>query len=228
MSALIFRDPGIPDGEKSVYTVGVASQPATLDIISVIGHDRDEYLSIIQANSGDGAFAITVEQRFQRTDDHMRAAGYRAETRSGATVVSREEAHFIDTTHLQLGEGIAPFPAELMPLAGGLTLLRGLHFTEGAETDVALWLAFSVHIPVCVKVEHRTVVDAPIGPIDCWQLRLRPRLSGLNPMLEKMLSGFLPAATVHVEAAPPHRTVRFSFPTGPRPWDPRGVMELVA
>ncbi|MFC9894866.1 hypothetical protein ACFVMC_14360 [Nocardia sp. NPDC127579] len=227
MNDSVFRDPGIPDGEKCVYTVSVADEPPGLDIVSVIGHDDADYLSIVQAGSGDGAFAITVEQRFQRAGEHLRAASYRAETRSGGTVVSREQALFLGTTHLQIGDGIAPFPAELMPLAGGLTLLRGLELTEGAETDIALWLAFSVHIPLTARVEKRTVVEVPAGQIDCWQIRLRPRLSGLSVMIEKVLGSFLPAGVAHIEADRPHRLVRFGFPTGPRPWDPRGLMELV-
>ncbi|MET8654561.1 hypothetical protein [Nocardia aurea] len=224
----LFRDPGIPDGEKCVYTVAVAQGPPALDLVGVIDHDGHGYRSTIRAGSGDGDFTITVEQRFQRTGDRLRAATYRAETRSGATVVSREEANFLGTAHLQIGDGVAPFPADLMPLAGGLTLLRGLEFIEGAEENIALWLAFSVHIPLSTKVEQRTVVEVPAGRIDCWQIRLRPRLSGLNSLLEKMLGGFLPPVVAHVEAAPPHRLIRVDFPTGPMPWDPRGSMELVS
>ncbi|WP_157101204.1 hypothetical protein [Nocardia shimofusensis] len=224
----IFRDPGIPDGEKCVYAVSVADGPPALDLTSVIGHDGDSYRSILQAGSGDGHFALTVEQRFQRVDDRLRAATYRAETRSGATVVSREEADFLGTTHLQIGDGIAAFPEDLMPLAGGLTLLRGLDFAEGVEENIPLWLAFSVHVPISAKVEQCTVVEVPAGAIDCWQVRLRPRLTGLNSMLEKMLGGLLPPAVAHIEAAAPHRMVRLGFPTGPMPWDPRGVMELVS
>jgi len=227
MSDSIFRDPGIHDGEKSVYAVSVADQPAAVDVVSVIGHDSDGYRSIIEAGSGDGNFAITVEQRFRSMDGRLQTVSYRAETRSGTTVVSREEANFLGATHLQIGDGLAPFPADLMPLAGGLTLLRGLDFAEGAEKNIALWLAFSVHIPVSAKIEHCTVVDVPAGSIDCWQIRLRPRLSGLNAMLEKMLSGFLPPAVVHMEVAAPHRMIRLAFPTGPMPWDSRGQMELV-
>ncbi|MCX4096804.1 hypothetical protein [Nocardia sp. alder85J] len=225
MSGTVFRDPRIPDGEKSVYAVGIGDQPPALDLVSVIGHDRQGYLSVVQLSAGD--FTVTVEQHFRRTGGLLRAADYRAETRSGATVVSREEATFLDVSHMQIGAGIAPFPADLMPLAGGLTLLRGLDLTEGAEADIALWLAFSVHLPVSAKVERRTVVDVPAGPIECWQVRLRPRLTGLNSMLEKMLGGFLPPVVVHLEVAPPHRMVRCGFPTGPMPWDPRGVMDLV-
>ena len=222
----IFRDPDIPDGEKSVYTVRIADRPPAADLTSVISRDRAGYRSIVQVGPDTGNFAITVEQRFQQVGDQLLAAEYRAETRSGATVVSREEANFLGTTHLQFGGGIAPFPSRLMPLAGGLTLLRGLDFTAGTDTDIALWLAFSVHIPVSAKVEERTEVDVPAGRIDCWQVRLRPRLSGLNMLLEKMLSGFLPPAVAHFEVQPPHRMVRFGFPTGPMPWDARGLMEL--
>ncbi|MEV0247502.1 hypothetical protein AB0H76_12995 [Nocardia sp. NPDC050712] len=226
MSVFVFRDPGIPDGEKSVYTVGIADQPPAFDVVSMIGHDTAGYRSIVQAGTGDGTFAITVEQRFQRVGDRLRAADYRAETRSGATIVSREEASFLDTAHLQIGGGIARFPAEIMPLVGGLTLLRGLDFTEGAETAIALWLAFSVHIPVTATVEQRMDTEVPAGRFDCWQVRLRPRLAGLNPLVGKMLSGFLPSAVAYVAAEPPHRLVRFGFPTGPMPGDPRGLMEL--
>ena len=223
----IFRDPGIPDGEKCVYTIGIADRTPTIDLVSVTGRDSDGYRSIIRAGSGDGDFTITVEQRFQRAGDRLLAADYRAETRSGTEIVSREEAQFLGTSHLQIGDGVAPFPIDLMPLAGGMTLLRGLEFAEGAEADIPLWLAFSIHIPLNAVVEHRTVVDVPAGTFESWQLRLRPRLAGLNSILEKMLSGFLPPAVVHIEAAPPHRMVRFEFPTGPMPWDPRGLMELV-
>ncbi|MGY2005395.1 hypothetical protein ACW9HC_00325 [Nocardia gipuzkoensis] len=223
-----FRDPGIPDGEKSVYTVTIADRPQKLDLISVVAHDGDGYRSILEAGLGQGNFAMTIEQRFQRSGDRLLAEHYRAETRSGTTVVSREEANFIGTAHLRFGGGIAPFPANVMPLAGGLTLLRGLDFAEGAEECVDLWLAFSVHLPLGAKVEQRTVVEVPAGCITSWQVRLRPRLSGLNTMLEKVLGGFLPPAVAHFDATPPHRLVRLSFPTGPMPWDPRGLLELVA
>ncbi|MGK8522887.1 hypothetical protein ACRS6B_15610 [Nocardia asteroides] len=224
----VFRDPGIPDGEKSVYTVSIADRPPKLDLISVVAHDGDGYRSILETGLSNGTFAMTIEQRFLRSGDRLCAERYRAETRSGTTVVSREEANFLGTAHLQFGGGIAPFPADVMPLAGGLTLLRGLNFAEGAEECLNMWLAFSVHVPIGAKVEQRTVVEVPAGRITSWQVRLRPRLSGLNTMLEKVIGGFLPPAVAHFDAAAPHRLVRLSFPTGPMPWDPRGLLELVA
>ncbi|MEV6279494.1 hypothetical protein [Nocardia sp. NPDC051832] len=227
MSDTIFRDPGISDGEKAVYVCGLADQPPSFDLVSEIHHDSEGYRSIIQASPSAGSFAITVEQVFQRLDGRLRAASYRAETVSGGTVVSREEAAFLGTRHLQIGGGLAPFSVDIMPLAGALTLLRGLDFTEGATAEMDLWLAFSVHLPLSARVEQRVPVEVPAGVIDCWQLRLRPRLAGLNPMFEKILGGFLPPAVVHIEAAPPHRTVRVGFPTGPLPGDPRGWLELV-
>ncbi|MEU8898742.1 hypothetical protein [Nocardia sp. NPDC048505] len=228
MSESSFRDPGIPDGEKSVYVCGLVDQPPGFDLVSVTHHDGDGYRSLVQVTPSYGSFAITVEQLFQRAGGQLRAATYRAETVSGATVVSREEAAFLGTTHLQIGGGLAPFPTGLVPLAGVLTLLRGLDLTEGATAELNLWLAFSVHIPVTAKVEQCVPVGVPAGLIECWPIRLRPRLAGMNPMFEKILGGFLPPAVVYIEAAPPHRTVRVGFPTGPLPGDPRALLELVS
>ncbi|MGK8488933.1 hypothetical protein [Nocardia asiatica] len=55
-----FRDPGIPDGEKSVYTVTVADRPPKLDLISVVTHDGDGYRSILEAGLGPRHFAMTM------------------------------------------------------------------------------------------------------------------------------------------------------------------------
>ncbi|MDQ1446852.1 MAG: hypothetical protein QOI20_3316, partial [Acidimicrobiaceae bacterium] len=35
----------------------------------------------------------------------------------------------------------------------------------------------------------------------------------------------LPPFVLHFEEGPPHRFLRFSFPTGPFPWNPRGLIE---
>ncbi|MGW4365662.1 hypothetical protein ACWEKT_08455 [Nocardia takedensis] len=227
MSDTVFRDPHIPDGEKSVYTAGMDGAPPMFELTSSIGHDGDGYRSLIQVVSPDGRFTITVDQRFDRVEGRLRAVSYRAETRNGATLVTREEANFQDTTHLLLGEGLSGFPADLMPLAGGLTLLRGLDLRDGAEQDISLWLSFSVHVPVTAKAERGVRIEVPAGSFECAQIRLRPRLSGLNSVLEKMLAGFLPPAVAHVEADPPHRLIRLDFPTGPMPWQPRAHLALL-
>ncbi|WP_327099423.1 hypothetical protein OIE68_11845 [Nocardia vinacea] len=222
-----FRDPGIPDGEKSVYTVGIADQPHRFEVTSVVAHEDGGYRSTVEMRPGDGDPTIRIEQRFQRVDGWLRAEDYRAETRSGNTVVSREDAHFVDTTHLQFGSGISPFPSNIMPLIGGLTLLRGLDFSEGAVESLDLWLAFSVHWPLAARVAKQTTIDVPAGRLSSWPVHLRPGFAHVNSFLDKVIGGLIPSSIAHFDAAPPHRLVRFSFPTEAMPSDPRGLMELV-
>ncbi|MFI6166145.1 hypothetical protein ACIBCN_05095 [Nocardia sp. NPDC051052] len=222
-----FRDPVIPDGEKSVYTVGVADQPQAFEVTSVVGRAAHDYHSTVELRASEGNTTIAIEQRFSRTGGWLRAADYRAETRSQNVVVSREEAHFLDTTHLQFGSGVAPFPSNVMPLIGGLTLLRGLDFIEGAATSLDLWLAFSVHWPVTARVHKQATIEVPAGLLTTWPVHLRPGFAHVNTMLDKMIGGFIPSAIAHFETDPPHRLVRFSFPIEPAA-APRGLMELVA
>ncbi|WP_378740761.1 hypothetical protein [Nocardia brasiliensis] len=222
-----FRDPGIPDGEKSIYAVGVADQPQAFEVTSVVTRAEHDYHSTVELRASDGNPTITIEQRFSRVGGWLRAADYLAETRSQHTVVSREEAHFLDTTHLQFGSGVGPFPSNVVPFIGGLTLLRGLDFFEGAETSLDLWLAFSVHWPVAARVQKQTSVDVPAGRVTSWPVQLRPGFAHVNTLLDKMIGGFIPSSIAHFEAEPPHRLLRFSFPTEPGA-APRGLMELVA
>ncbi|WP_280381978.1 hypothetical protein [Nocardia wallacei] len=223
-----FRDPGIPDGEKSVYAVGIADRPQRHELTSVVARETGGYRSTTEAYVGAENLALTIEQRFQRTGEWLRAQDYLAETRSGDTVVSREEAHFVDTTHLRLGGDIEPFPPNVMPLLGGMTLLRGLDFTEGATESLELWLAFSLHWPLTARVDKQLVVEVPAGSFTCWQVLLRPGFAHVNSLLDKMIGGLLPPSVAHFEAAPPHRLVRFGFPTQPMPSAPRGLIELVS
>ena len=39
------------------------------------------------------------------------------------------------------------------------------------------------------------------------------------------IHAILPPFRIHFDAEPPHRFLRFSFPTGPFPWNPRGLIE---
>ncbi|WP_459958719.1 hypothetical protein [Nocardia sp. IFM 10818] len=222
-----FRDPGIDDGEKSVYRIGIADRSQRFLVGHTVGHDGDRYVSVLTAGVGE-SFEITVEQRFLRAGGHLRAESYRARTRSGDVVVSREEAYFLGTRHLQFGGAIEPFPANVMPLIGGLTLLRGLEFRKGAKAEFDVWLAFSVHWPLRTRVEKLTAVAVPPGRIDCWQVRVRPSFAHVNTVLDTVIAGFLPPFVAHFAAQAPHRLVRFGFPTGPMPWNPRGVLELVS
>ncbi|WP_245552268.1 hypothetical protein [Nocardia aobensis] len=223
---MLFRDPGIPDGEKCRYTVGTDGRSSGFELTSVVTHENGGYRTLLEASSGDGELELTIDQRFGRVDGFLRAEDYRAETRSRGVVVSREEVHFIDTVHLPIGGAPAPFPTDIMPIVGGMTLLRGLDLTEGAAQSIDTWLAFSVHWPLLARVDKRTVVVAGAGEIECRQVRLRPSFGQVNMLLDKMIGGLLPPFVAHIEVRPPHRLVRLSFPTELALSAPRSVIEL--
>ncbi|WP_043652697.1 hypothetical protein [Nocardia thailandica] len=227
-----FRDPGIPDGEKSVYTVRVGDGGPVAELTHIVACERGGYRTALDVRVGGTGprgpeLTMMIEQRFDRRDGHILAEHYRAETRSGRKVVSREEVDFADTVHLQFGAGLAPFPVHIMPVAGGLTLLRGLDFTEGAGRDLDAWLAFSVSWPLVAKVEKRTTVTVPAGELPCWQVRIRPSFAQVNSLVDKIVGGLLPPFLAHFDAAQPHRLVRMSFPTEVSLSAPRAVLELV-
>ncbi|MEV0544200.1 hypothetical protein [Nocardia salmonicida] len=229
----IFRDPGIPDGEKSRYRVGISGEPGGFEVSHVVVHDRGGYHTTIEASpedkSGrDRALVMTVEQRIGRIDGRLHAESYRAQTRSGATVVSREEVNFVDTVHLQFGGLPGPFPPNVMPIAAGLTMLRGLEFGDGLIETVDVWLASSVHWPLLVRVEKQVVFAGTAGVFPCWQVRLRPGFEQVNGMLDKMVGSVVPPFIALFEVAAPHRMVQLSFPTQMSMSAPRATMELVS
>lgn len=222
-----FRDPDIADGEKSVYGIRVGDDPASYEVSSVIEHDSDSYVSAVEAGVKD-QLSMQVEQRFRRENGRIHAESYKAASFFDGKLVTREEGYFVDTQHLQFGGELQPFPRGVMPLIGGLTLLRGLDFTKGAKSKHNIWLAFSIYWPLEVKIEKRTRVDISAGSFDAWQVRVRPGFSHINGLLDKVIAGFLPPFVAHFEADNSHRLLRFSFPTGPMPWNPRGTLELTA
>lgn len=222
-----FRDPGIADGEKSVYSVRVGEGSQGTELVSLIEHDADSYLSSVETGSAD-SFSVKVEQRIRRAAGKMEIDSYKAETLFEDRLVSREEGYFAGTQHLQFGGELKPYPKGVMPLIGGLTLLRGLDFQRGAKSKLDLWLGFSICWPLEAKVEKRTRVDIAGGSFDAWQVRIRPGFSHINSLLDKVIAGFLPPFVAHFEAGGSHRLVRFSFPSGPLPWNPRGVLELAS
>ncbi|MBO0854962.1 MAG: hypothetical protein J2P18_14510 [Nocardia sp.] len=221
----LFRDPGIPDGEKSRYSVGISGLPSSFEMSSVVTHEAGCYRTILDAGVGRD-LQLTIEQRFGRADGFLRAHDYRAETRSRGTVVSSEEVHFVDTVHLPIGGPPTPFPPDIMPIAAGLTLLRGLEFAEDTVRSIDVWLAFSVHWPLIAKVVEPAEIQVGAGAFDCWQVRLRPSFAQVNSLLDKVIGGLLPPITAYFECAPPHRLVSSSFPTALAISAPRAVMEL--
>ncbi|MFF2554818.1 hypothetical protein ACFVUS_27710 [Nocardia sp. NPDC058058] len=222
----VFRDPKIDNGERSEYVVTVGNDPTEFHAVSVVEHDGDTgYRTTLTVKLPD-EFGMVVNERFDRSGGALKAISYVAESRHREALVSREEGNFDGTSHLQFGGKVEPFPAQMTSLLGGGTTFRGLDFTKGAKMVVNLWLAYSIHWPVEVKVEKRTAIDIPAGRFDAWQVKAKPSFAHINGLLDKVIHGFLPAFTLHFDAAEPHRLLRFSFPTGPLPWDPKGLVQL--
>ncbi|WP_405494635.1 hypothetical protein [Nocardia sp. NBC_00511] len=221
-----FRDPDIADGEKSTYSVAIGDQPAVSEIVSIVTVDADDrYRSLLELTMP-GDFRMNVEQTFDRVEGALSCRDYRAESRVGAMLVSSEHGNFADTAHLQFGGVVEPFPGRMVPLLGGVTAFRGLEFAKGSKLNADLWLGFSVHWPIEVKVDKKVTLDIAAGRFDAWQVRVRPSFSHINGLLDKVMSGVLPPFVMHFDTAPGHRMLRFSFPTGPMPWNPKGLVVL--
>jgi hypothetical protein len=105
--------------------------------------------------------------------------------------------------------------------------LRGIEFAKGERRSFAVWLANTLYWQVDLHVEKRERAGVPAGDFDAWRVRVRPSFREVAGALDRVVAAFLPPFVVHFEAAAPHRFLRFSFPTGPFPWNPRGRIEAV-
>lgn len=220
-----FKDPGIADGETSVYAATIGDDPTQHEVTAVVTDDGEQYRAVIEARMPID-FKMKVEQRFRRANGTLTADSYVSESWHGDKLVSREEGHFIETAHLQFGGKVEPFPSRMTPLLGAMTVFRGLDFAKGAKAKVDVWLAFSIFWPIEAKVEKRTEVEVPAGRFDAWQVKVRPSFAHINGLLDKVIGGILPPFVLHFDAGGSHRMLRFSFPTGPMPWNPKAVIAL--
>ncbi|HEY2638043.1 MAG TPA: hypothetical protein VGI54_11675, partial [Solirubrobacteraceae bacterium] len=150
---------------------------------------------------------------------------YTLETHQGDEPVAREEGRFRAVKPLHWGGEARAYPRDLVPLLGCAVALRGLEFAPGEERSLSVWLANSVYWEVSATVQQRETVTLPVGDVEAWPVRLRPSLEQVNSALDKLVGSFLPPFITHFAADPPHRLVRFSFPTGPFPWSPAGLVE---
>ena len=219
-----YRDPQIADGERTVYRLALAANSEDTEVISTVQHEGpDTYLLTMQVPHPQ--LNVAVEQRFGRRDGRVTPLSYLAETHSFGTLVSREEGYFDGTSHIQFGGKVLPYPRDVVPLLGGILALRGLDFAKGNSLRFNVWLAFSVYWQLELKVERRERITVPAGTGDAWRVKIRPSFAQINGLLDRVVGGLLPDFTLHFEAADTHRLLRFSFPTGPFPWNPKGLVE---
>lgn len=218
-----FSDPQIPNGERTVYRGQVSGQEAGTGELVV--ETADDAYEVRLSSSILGDFNQRIEMRFARRRGLLRAESYRAESRDGDRMVSVEEGWFRDVRGLHWGGELQTYPSNVTPLLGCAVALRGLEFAKGERHHLALWLANSIWWEVALHVDRRERIDIAAGSFDAWRVTAHPQFEGLGEALNRVIHAILPPFRLHFDAAAPHRLLRFSFPTGPFPWNPRGMIE---
>lgn len=226
LRSAVFAAPTITEDDESHYRVDIGSRKRAV----LIFHRVDEPVGgelttrTVAMVKGEDT-TIVFDQRFVQVGTELRASDYLASTYNGDRMVTREEAHFSDARHLAFGGKVLPFPSGMVPIVAAMTMFRGMDLTPRRKR-AGLWLGFSLHWPVDVRVERRTV--RKVGPhhVEVIPLKVRPSFARINGVLDAVVAGLLPDIEILLEAAPTHRLVSMSFPTGPFPWDVRGYLEL--
>jgi hypothetical protein len=218
-----FSDPGIPDGEETVYrgTIdGVEVGSGTNRVAQTDGGYRQTLSMTIR---GEATYAAEIE--FRRSRGTLAAEFYRLDTRYRDEPVAVEEGRFRGVKVLQWGGTLEAYPRDVAPLLGCAVALRGLSFERGGRRSFSLWLANTVWWEVNTRVEKLEEVSLPAGSMRAWRVRVRPHFGQIAGRLDRIVQLLLPPFVLHFEEQPPHRFLRFSFPTGPFPWNPRGLIE---
>ena len=219
MSEAALRDPDIPDGERTAYRGSIRGSEVGIGTLAVERAD-DAYLQRLEMTIEKEA-RYSLEMTFLRRRGTILSDHYRLETFHGDAPVAVEEGWFRDVRTLQWGGELEPYPRSVLPLLGCAVGLRGLEFEKGARRTISLWLANSVHWEIELRVERLESVNG----VDAWRVRARPSFEAVARQLDRIIGIFLPPFVLHFEREPSHRFIRFEFPTGPFPWNPRGLIE---
>jgi hypothetical protein len=223
-----FRDPGIPDGERTTYRGMVGGAEAGSGEMTIFQVQHDGHPAYRQETSirAPGGVVYTGAVTLRRRGESVHAEDYRLETvQEPEGRISLEEARFRRVRPLTWDAETAPYPRDLVPLLAGPVLLRGLEWEAGARRTFSAWLANSVHWEAEAEVGRREDVPVPAGTFAAWPVRLRPVLEQVDRTLDKLVAGLMPALVMHFAAEPPHRFLRFAFPTGPFRTSPPGLIE---
>lgn len=218
-----FGDPGIPDGERTAYRGTVRGRETGSGVVTIRASDE----AYVQALSSqvEGAIRYEMETRFLRRPGSVIAESYRLRTLQGDRQIALEEGQFRDVSALHWGGELRPYPRSITPLLPCSLALRGLEFEPGAERTFAIWLANTVYWEVHLRVERRERLAVPAGSFEAWRVRARPSFHEIAGALDRLIAMLLPPFVLHFGAEPPHRFLRFEFPTGPFPWNPRATVE---
>jgi hypothetical protein len=223
-----FNDPGIPDGERTAYRVLIGGQEAGSGevVVEALTDDgRELYRQSLTASVG-GGVEWRAETTFRRRSGTIHAEDHRMQTfNEEPAPVAEELGRFRSVKVVQFGGELQPYPRDLAPLLGCAVALRGLEFEPGAERAFTAWLANSVCWEVGTRVEKQETVELPAGEHSAWRVRLRPSFEQVDNALDKLMDALMPPLVAHFAAPPPHRLLRFEFPTGPLKSNPPGLLE---
>jgi hypothetical protein len=220
-----FADPGITALERAVYRGSIGDEAVgegTLEIEPVEGGLEQRIETVISDHA-----RYAMRAGFELRGGALLTRDYRLETFSGDTRIASEEGAFREVQTLQWGGALEAYPRSVTPLLACATALRGLEFARGEKRTFAVWLANTAYWPVDLHIEKRERVTVPAGAFDAWRIRVRPSFREVSAALDRVVGMVLPPFVIHFEAGPPHRFLRFTFPTGPFPWNPRGRIEAL-
>jgi hypothetical protein len=223
-----FKDPDIPDRERTAYRALVGGHEAgsgEIVVRRVKDGRRDLYRQALQASVG-GQAEWRAETTFRRRSGTIHAETHRLQAfNSEPAPIAEEQSRFRGVKALQFGGDVEPYPRDLSPLPGCALALRGLEFEARAQRAFTIWLGNSLCWTVETKVEKRETLKLPVGRLAAWRVRLRPSLEQVDGALDHLVEMLIPPLVMHFQAEGPHRMLRFEFPTGPFRWNPTGLIE---
>jgi Protein of unknown function (DUF3108) len=223
-----FRDPDIPDGERTAYRGLVGGEEAGSGEVVVersADAGRDLYRQSLVARVA-GRAEVRSETTFRRRSGSIHAEEHETRTLDGdEPPVAVEQARFRGVKVLHWGAEVEPYPRDLTPLLGCALALRGLEFERGARRSFSVWLVSSIYWTVETKVEKQETIELPAGELSAWRVGVRPSFEQVDKALDSVMDAVMRPVVAHFEAEPPHRLLRLEFPTGPFKWNPPGLIE---
>lgn len=231
MSARGWADPEIAERETRSYRAVLRGEEIGRGTLTVDPFpDRyDVSVELTGALSGVET-AIETNVVLARVDGIVRSDRYvtdaRVEGEHGRSS-AHDEGRLRGVKALNWGGAVAEYPADIVPIIAVPVVFRGL-LGRNARIDFPLWLASVVYWPVHARVEGAARVPVPDGTLDTWKVRFRPDVHSLVGPLDRVVQPILPPFVGYFAKRTPNELVRFEFPTGPLPWNPRGAIEPVA
>lgn len=223
-----FNDPGIAQAEQTSYRVLVGGEEAGTGWIGVEPVSREGlelYEQTVRASLGEN-LELRAAVVFRRRSGTIHAEEYRMQMLDGGQrPVADESSRFRGVKVPQFGGEVGPHPRDLAPLLGCALALRGLDFEPGARRGFTAWIAGNVTWEVEARVEKQEAVELPVGEQSAWRVRLRPSFERVDNALDKLIDALMPPLVAHLAHEPPHRLLRFEFPTGPFRENPPGLIE---